>query len=520
MKTGGTTLLLLGLVVGMAVGWGGAELLREGGPPPPVEEAAAPAPEPDDLAGPRLVPRARPHDEPSEPADASAGPVAQLTPEAVEQLRVFETVNLENLEAVTKGVPALAMIYALSGRVEDFLRVADIALSSGMDLTSLYSALQALPMEHRVEVLDTLLARYPDVSFPVQEVAGLYMAAGAPDRALAIVRNALAETPGFPEPLLTLLVSLDPPTALTHARARVDENPSDPNAWAFLARLHMMAEDRTAAFDALAEAARLSPTSGYLNHLRSMDVERAIPIIEALTEGSRDDEALGALAKAYEDAGRYDEALEVFLRANEIDPLDGEWLSHMATLDPEGTVARLEAQIGSSLETVSDELVGDYADALRSLGRLDEAFEHYLIAFEKDPADWEWQNALVSMDPERALPLLEERARAAPGESVYVGALARALAATGRRQEAIDAFVQAIDRGDTQLYHELAQLDPDMALTRLRAVVAQQPSNDELWGDLGDLYRMLGREEQAVEAYTRARQLDPNDGEWINALAR
>jgi Flp pilus assembly protein TadD len=43
--------------------------------------------------------------------------------------------------------------------------------------------------------------------------------------------------------------------------------------------------------------------------------------------------------------------------------------------------------------------------------------------------------------------------------------------------------------------------------------------NDELHGDLGDAYVDLGQTQEALEAYRRAAELDPDDAEWKNKLS-
>jgi tetratricopeptide (TPR) repeat protein len=46
----------------------------------------------------------------------------------------------------------------------------------------------------------------------------------------------------------------------------------------------------------------------------------------------------------------------------------------------------------------------------------------------------------------------------------------------------------------------------------------RNPMDDEIWGDLADQYVMLGRIEEAKQAYRRAMRLDPEDSEWRGAL--
>ena len=55
-------------------------------------------------------------------------------------------------------------------------------------------------------------------------------------------------------------------------------------------------------------------------------------------------------------------------------------------------------------------------------------------------------------------------------------------------------------------------------VTVLEEVSAQRPDNDELWGDLGDAYLESGRLNDAIRAFQRAEELDPDDYEWQGKL--
>ena len=43
-------------------------------------------------------------------------------------------------------------------------------------------------------------------------------------------------------------------------------------------------------------------------------------------------------------------------------------------------------------------------------------------------------------------------------------------------------------------------------------------SDDEALGDLADAYREIGRTGEALLLYRRARDLDPDDSEWTDAV--
>jgi tetratricopeptide (TPR) repeat protein len=101
-----------------------------------------------------------------------------------------------------------------------------------------------------------------------------------------------------------------------------------------------------------------------------------------------------------------------------------------------------------------DELWGDLGDALRAFGDLGGARGAYLRAYRIDPADSEWQRALVDL-----------------GDLAVV----------------VDSLRAGLDE-----------------------------SSDESLGDLADMLKAGGQVEEACDLYRRAAELDPADSEWID----
>ena len=50
--------------------------------------------------------------------------------------------------------------------------------------------------------------------------------------------------------------------------------------------------------------------------------------------------------------------------------------------------------------------------------------------------------------------------------------------------------------------------------------IKSEDGHDEVWGDIGDMWRELGEIERARHAYERAYEIDPSDGEWTGNLRR
>jgi tetratricopeptide (TPR) repeat protein len=59
---------------------------------------------------------------------------------------------------------------------------------------------------------------------------------------------------------------------------------------------------------------------------------------------------------------------------------------------------------------------------------------------------------------------------------------------------------------------------PSREAEAMRRQAMRSPTDDELWGDLGDLLRMEGNLAEARQAYLRAFRIDPEDSEWQRAL--
>jgi len=93
-------------------------------------------------------------------------------------------------------------------------------------------------------------------------------------------------------------------------------------------------------------------------------------------------------------------------------------------------------------------------------------------------------------------------------------ALGQAYTAAGRQQDGYRAFDQA------------ARLQPGIVdgsnrgrwLTEEERGILLDPTDDELWGDLGDAARARGEEDKALAYYRMAMRLDPDDSEWRNNL--
>ncbi|MCP5067585.1 MAG: tetratricopeptide repeat protein [bacterium] len=483
-----------------------------------------------------------------------------------------------------RQLAALALLYAAEGREQALLRMAGAALEAGVDPDRILDAIRALPRARQGAALAAVLGRNPDVDFDGFRAAQIFEESGDPARALTVVREALPAQRGFDPDLTRYLLHLDPEgapaflfeleeantwrgedlqaligflvesgqeheslafveraldtdpkdqdtlrvlariaprEAVQRLRALVEDDPSDVQAWARLGTILRRQGDLGGAFSALQQAATLKPSRSAYEDLMRTDPHRALPLIKAWTEGERDDEAIGLLARAYLRAGQQGEAVATFLRAHEGDPDDSEWIRGLIRSDPQQAVTSLAAQIAKSPAAAEEDLLGHYGDALRAAGRTDDSFDQYLNAHRKDPDDKDWQVAMAHVDPERALPVLEAFLRDDPDDASGRGAYGVALASMGRTAEAAKQLERAMRRGDAgKWYTELAKLDSERALRALRQRARRDRGDDEMWGTLGRALRKLGRDDEARAAFRRALALDPADADWAAALRR
>ncbi len=560
---------LLALLVGLAAGWLGHDLLGGREAPPADGLSGEPAPAGRSSGGPALA------------ANAGAGGDG-LADEAVRAVRALERARSGLGAARVRGLAALALLQAVAGSEDEFLRVALRALEAGSSLDELLPALREFPPEVAGRLLARLLDAGGKAPYDVVEVSRMLADGGQGERALALVKGALPSRV-VPEPeLLRLLLRLDPaqgPAALlalegserwdadtlgvlrallietgqdrelvpflTRAlaarpgdadllrwlarvdpaaaedrlRARLRSAPDDGKAWSLLADLRRDAGDKAGSFDAYRRAAELSPGRSTFKDLVRADPARGLEAVVGWAKDSQDDERLGTLGEMYLLAGRKDDALRTFLTAHEHDPEDGAWIEQAIGIDPAATATVLERRLSSLGASATDELLGRYAQALAASGRREEAFAQYAAAFQKDPSDGDWQAALVATDPARALPLIERQVRDHPNDAGAAGSYGVALAAAGRRAEALEALESALAWGEARRwYRHLAGLDPERALVALDRRTRTEGSDPDLWALLGAQLKERNRREEARRAYEAAARLDPANRSFAEAL--
>ncbi|MDH3592080.1 MAG: hypothetical protein OER88_09385, partial [Planctomycetota bacterium] len=214
------------------------------------------------------------------------------------------------------GLMAIAYLYALAGRDQDFLRVAGVALAHGAEADEILDQLEELPKGRLAPAMQGLLAAHADVEWDLKKVAAIFFAGDAPERGIAILERGVLEDddraefakrfvahdpdravvfltrflsrgdwsggffsgiagaliekgkPQLARPFLQraleltpahddaldMLTNMDPSLARAFAEKRVKEFPEDGKGWTKLALLRQAAGDRGGAFAAMQEA--------------------------------------------------------------------------------------------------------------------------------------------------------------------------------------------------------------------------------------------------------------------------
>lgn len=229
----------------------------------------------------------------------------------------------------------------------------------------------------------------------------------------------------------------------------------------------------------------------------------AIEKITARVKGQLDLEAHGTalrnLAKVLSWAGKFEEAHALTLRATQMIPHDAEAHFHRG-------------------------------NTAYSLGRLDEAIEHFRLAISEMPEFVAALNNLGNVLLERgetdeSIALFERALKVEPAYAASINNLGRALLAQNKLEEATDRFREAIrhkpDYADAHFnLGSVLQLqgDRETAMSEYRLAVAQQHNHAPARHSLGNLLLTMGQFDEAIEHFRVVLDAEPEAYQVHNSL--
>lgn len=243
--------------------------------------------------------------------------------------------------------------------------------------------------------------------------------------------------------------------------------------------------------DALAWGLENAPWDGTLSsQLVELDPARAISILEAKASEAEEEGAgpvKAQLAAALAAGGEPAKALAVLdglLREGKVQSVD---LELLLELDPDRAERALDAVRAAIAR-------GEDSNTLRRM--------------------------LTRLDPEAGLQHLRTLADQQTGDPSALVQLGRLHLERGDAVASSDAFARAVQQnpGDTPWSRMLEKNDRERLISEFESALTGRPQDDELWGDLGDVYARGGRLAEALQCYQQANQIDPGDGEWTGKI--
>jgi tetratricopeptide (TPR) repeat protein len=267
------------------------------------------------------------------------------------------------------------------------------------------------------------------------------------------------------------------------------------------------------------------PATQHLEFMLNVDPTAALEMLALLRARGMAStaETLTLEARALAKNGQVDRARDVLLALME-DP-EQYWtgLSTLTTLDPTTAEEKLR-------ENLQHPEWGAYANSqlvalLTGQGRRLEALEAFEGALAAGTADSSlWYQVIQSLDAATLELELDRWLAMGPVDFDVQQTLANHFAAIGATKRSLESFAalweQSFQQGGwlPQIPLEVLKAHPSDALALLDSAASKLPENDEMWGDVADMYWMAGEHDLAVAAWEHAKQLDPNDGEWTNKL--
>ncbi|MDM7914742.1 MAG: tetratricopeptide repeat protein [Candidatus Eisenbacteria bacterium] len=316
-------------------------------------------------------------------------------------------------------------------------------------------------------------------------------------------------------------------------RSACDRDPVNPENWAELGALHMEAGENDRAREAFERLKSLRPDAATFGLIGDLALERQDPrgAIEAYEQAHRldrtDASIAGALAEAYMEAGRTDDARRMLELASKLAPEDGQYLHALAGLALERCDYADLLELGIRLREVDpeDEVSPAYleAEAMMGLGEVETAARMYrnIAEMEPDlmPVRLSLAQAYLVMDDLAAAEReLVEASKIWPESAEIHGSLGRIYLLEEDSERAKDCFAESIRLGPPSpwIYSLLAGCHLDAGEMDRAREVAQQglqrfPDHSACSVILSKIEIEAGNPAAAAEHANRAIAANPKD---------
>ena len=232
------------------------------------------------------------------------------------------------------------------------------------------------------------------------------------------------------------------------------------------------------------------------------------------------------LGIAYQDEGRWDDAIRAYDQALEIDP------HQSVPCDWKGLALYSKGLLGESVDQFRAAIVLDPQDAYphanlsatyQKLGRYGEALEEAEKAVQLDPGFAGAYNDLgisywYLKKPEKCIEAYRQAVALDPGNSLYALNLADVYLQAGQFPQAVIVCREAIGANprDVSLYTELGYVyyqtgQLPNAVETLREALNLQPDNPDLYQKLGMTYEKMGQAGLAAECFSKENNIKPRN---------
>ena len=237
------------------------------------------------------------------------------------------------------------------------------------------------------------------------------------------------------------------------------------------------------------------------------------------------EQAYRQAGKNYRNTYQFDEAVQAFGKAQEMDPRDVSLLleqGDLHALSGRTEQAYNAYQIAKEMTPNNAKVYEKLGDLAEQVGERNKALVNYEKAVkllpQHGPANFKLGDIyLKDGRPNKAIPHLEQARQSLPNDVDAGKALGRAYTATGQHQEAQKTYEELLGMApeDAEVYtaygDSLAQQgDNSQAQLQYKKAIKFDPDSSLAHKGLGVTHKALGQDTKANQAFTQAQKLDPD----------